>query len=449
MDFDRSYLLCSPAARDIFSSIAALPIIDPHNHADAAAIAADRPPADLWELVGATDHYVWELERKCSVPEEFITGDRPPRDKFRALAAVFPLFAGNPVYDWTVLDLRRHLNTDLPLNGSTCDEIWKLAAKSDLRPSKLLAGVETMCTTDDPADTLESHAAVSGGRIRPTWRPDKYLNVGANGWCEQLERLGKRFNISIDSFSALAEALLLSHRFFASRGCVASDHGLTVVPAAEPDCAAANGVLCKAIAGRHVSPAEAELFAATLLDFCLQLNVETNWTTQLHIGAERNVRKTLFDRLGPDAGGDSGNFAVPLFPALPKLLNRFDSQLKFVLYCLDPAHYSTLSGLARDFGANVRTGAAWWLCDSPAGIRRQLETAADIELLSQHPGMVSDSRKLLSFRSRFELFRRALADLLGELVEKRRIPAGAALDIARRVAYDNPREFYFGGVTTQ
>ena len=444
MDFDSNYLLGGSAAHEIFSSIAALPIIDPHNHADAAAIAEDRPPANLWELIGATDHYVWELERKCAVPEELITGARPPREKFQAFAAVFPLFAGNPVYDWTILDLRRHLHTELGLSAATADKIWSLAAETDLRPSKLLAGVEVMCTTDDPADTLEHHAKIAGQRVRPTWRPDKYLNIGADSWPEQIDRLGKRFNLAINSLTAFEEALRLSHRFFASHGGVASDYGLTNVPSACPDRAAAEKILHKALGHHLVNHEETDIFAAAALDFCLRLDAETNWVAQLHIGAERNIRTGLFSRLGPDAGGDSGNFSIPLFPALPRLLNRFDSQLKMVLYCLDPAHYATLSGLARDFGANVRTGAAWWLCDSPSGIRRQLETAADIELLSLHPGMVSDSRKLLSFQSRFELFRRVLADFLGDMTEKKRISPDTAFAIARRVAYDNPGSFYFG-----
>ncbi|MEA4861900.1 MAG: glucuronate isomerase [Victivallaceae bacterium] len=441
MPFDSDYLLTSDPAREIFDAVRDLKIIDSHSHADPAAIAEDRPPRDLWELTAATDHYVWELERKCGVDEEFITGSRPPFEKFREFARVFPLMAGNPVYDWTCLDLRRRLGFDGELRADNAEAVWNAAAGCDLRPSKLLENVEVLCTTDDPADDLAFHTP--GGRVLPTWRPDRYLNIAAPGWLKCVERLGRKFNLAIDSLPKLEEALRLSHRFFGERGSAVSDYGLTRPLAGEPAPEAAAVIMKTALASDTVSTAEAEVFASHLFNFCCELDAADGRVAQLHIGAERNVRTSLFDRIGPDAGGDTMNLAISLFPALPRFLDRFDSRLKVVIYCLDPAHQLTVAGLCRAFGANVRTGAAWWLCDSPSGIRRQLQVAADVDLLCMHPGMVSDSRKLMSFDSRFELFRRTLADFLGELVIRGRLSVTSARMAARRVSYDNPKEFFF------
>lgn len=441
MPFDRDYLLASAAAREIFDAVCDLKIVDPHSHADPAAIAADLRPRDLWELTAATDHYVWELERKCGVAEDFITGRRPPLEKFREFARVFPLMAGNPVYDWTCLDLRRRLGFDGELNASDADAVWAAAASCDLRPSRLLENVEVLCTTDDPADNLAFHTP--GGRVLPTWRPDRYLNIAAPAWRETLDKLGTRFNLPIDSLPELEEALRLSHRFFGERGCVASDYGLTRPLAGDPAPEAAAAIMKNALSAAKITAGEAEIFASHLLNFCCELDAAAGRVAQLHIGAERNVRTSLFELVGPDAGGDTMNIAISLFPALPQFLDRFDSRLKTVIYCLDPAHQHTVAGLCRAFGANVRTGAAWWLCDSPPGIRRQLEVAADVDLLAVHPGMVSDSRKLMSFDSRFELFRRVLADFLADMVNRGRMGMKSAQMIASRISYGNPREFFF------
>ena len=87
---DENYLITNEAGKRIFSKIAAMPVYDAHNHANVAEIAANQPYRDLWQLLAATDHYVWEVMRKCGVAEEFITGNRTPREKFGELARIMP-----------------------------------------------------------------------------------------------------------------------------------------------------------------------------------------------------------------------------------------------------------------------------------------------------------------------------------------------------------------------
>ncbi|SEP01359.1 Glucuronate isomerase [Halogranum amylolyticum] len=101
----------------------------------------------------------------------------------------------------------------------------------------------------------------------------------------------------------------------------------------------------------------------------------------------------------------------------------------------------TLVTLARAF-PNVSVGPAWWFNDSPYGIDEQLRHMGSVDLLANHAGMVSDSRKLVSYGSRFEMFRRVLANLLGEMVNQGRVPMGHAKHLASHVAYDRPKELY-------
>ncbi|MFB6200539.1 MAG: glucuronate isomerase, partial [Halorhabdus sp.] len=63
------YLLETDAALTLYDHIADRPIIDPHNHIDLEEILDNDTWDDIWEVEGATDHYVWQLMRKRGVPE--------------------------------------------------------------------------------------------------------------------------------------------------------------------------------------------------------------------------------------------------------------------------------------------------------------------------------------------------------------------------------------------
>lgn len=451
---DKNYLIGNTTGERLFSAIAALPVIDPHNHADVAEIAANNPYTDAWRLFAATDHYVWEVLRKREVPEELITGKASAKDKFLAMARVFPELAGNPVYEWIHLDLRRYFGIDELLGPATGEKIFaevnRKLALPGFRPQALLTGplnVETMCSTDDLIDTLEHHrtvnAAVGRTLVRPTWRPDRAMKIGAPGWREYISRVENRFGMKLDTFADLVEAMRRSHDHFAECGCRASDHGLEYpVGGDEADPAVADRVFRKAKNGDTLTGAEIDAYAGAFLVAAAELNAEKSWVTQLHIGAVRDVRAMLFNTIGPDSGGDVISNSIRLLPALPQFLNRFDDRLKVVLYCLDPGHTPTLASITRAFGGRTVLGSAWWLNDTPTGMLHQLEYIASVDLLSSFAGMVSDSRKLLSYGSRFEMFRRVLADVLGAMVERGQMPAEIAADLAVKIAYEGPKRFW-------
>ncbi|RLM52849.1 glucuronate isomerase, partial [Halorubrum sp. Atlit-26R] len=149
---------------------------------DVAALARDEGWNDIWEVEGATDHYVWQLMRKRGVSERKITGDATNREKWDALASVFPEFAGNPTYEWIHLDLKRRFGIDKQISADTADEIWA-ETKSALdnpamRQRRLLKemNVEVVSSTDDPTSDLKHHQTLAEEfddvTVRPTWRPD-------------------------------------------------------------------------------------------------------------------------------------------------------------------------------------------------------------------------------------------------------------------------------------
>ncbi len=449
-----NYLLSNPSAKPIFDAIRDLPVVDPHNHANVKEIADNNHYRDAWQLFAATDHYVWEVLRKRAVPETLLTGKGPSNEeKFLAMAAVFPELAGNPVYEWIHLDLKRYFGIDELLNAESGKRIWSEVnarlATDAFRPQSLLTGplnVEVMSSTDDPIDSLDDHEranrAIGRRLIRPTWRPDKAMKIFSPAWRDYIAQVETRFGMRITSLSELLDAMRQSHDYFAERGCLASDHGLEVPLFADCSFESADAAFRKAMNGEALTREETDCYMGTFLAEAAALNAEKGWVTQLHIGAVRDVRRSLFDALGPDVGGGGSNHYQDFLPPLVSFLNRFDDRLKVVLYCLDQGHQATLATLSRAFGEKVRLGSAWWLCDHPVGMKRQLEYIGSVDVWSSFAGMVSDSRKLLSYGSRFEMFRRVLADVLGNAVELGQLPAELAPDLARRMAYSEPKRFW-------
>lgn len=449
---DDKYLLESESAVAIYNAVKDLPVIDPHNHADVAEIAANANYPDAWKVFAATDHYVWEVMRKRGVEEKNITGSATPKEKWMELARVMPEIAGNPVFEWIHLDLRRRFGITDVLCTDNAERIWnevnaKLATDA-FKPLALLEAmnVEVMCSTDDPVDTLEYHTAVNekAGRtvIRPTWRPDKSMRIHYPGFREYIAKLGERFGVRIGSVAELVKVLQMSHDYFAEKGCRASDHDTPHPLPGKATLEEAEAIFKRAMAGEKMTQADIDTYQDYLTLQVAAMDMRAGWVYQLHMGVVRDVRNSLFESLGMDVGGDVSEFQIDIVKPLCSFLNHFDDKLKIVLYCLEPCHQAALTAVARAFGKNVRLGSAWWLNDQPCGMSTQLEYIGNVDVYACFGGMVSDSRKILSYASRFEMFRRTLANVLGGLVLKGRMPQEIAEKIAVMMCYTEPKKFF-------
>jgi len=447
-----NYLLRSVEAQEVFARVEGLPIVDAHNHVEAEQIATDRGWSDIWEVEGETDHYVWELMRRCEVPEELITGTASNREKWLAFAKIVPLLAGNPVYEWLHLDLRRRFGiTDL-IGPSTVDLIWQRTKEAltspNMRPRSLLRdmGVDILCTTDSPLSNLDWHEKLEGElvtpKVLPTWRPDPLLQVGTPDWMKFVTELGDKTEEDTETLAGLLAAMEKTHQHFRSHGGVASDHGIDSPYGKPASRGEAERTYYKAISKKELTIEEQRALRSFFLHYFAELDAEAGWVMQLHIGAVRDYRDHLFESFGKDSGGDVANHMVEITYGLRHLLNGFDSRLKIVLYAMHPSHIYTLATLARAF-PNVSVGSPWWFMDNPFHMRDQLLQVASVDVLSNYAGMVTDSRKLFSFQSRTEVFRRVLSDVLGEMVAAGRVPFEVATETAKRVAYLRPKELFF------
>jgi len=186
--------------------------------------------------------------------------------------------------------------------------------------------------------------------------------------------------------------------------------------------------------GEKLKKKEIKSYKAFMLHELVKLNKKTNWLTQLHIGAVRDYRNTLYETLGIDSGGDISTQNIDFVGGLKYFLNEFAENLNIVIYCLDPTHLPTITTIARAY-PNVSIGAPWWFNDSPFGMEMHLKYIASVDLISNCGTMVSDSRKLLSYGSRTEMFRRVLCNVIGKMVELGQIPLIVAQDLVENVSY--------------
>ena len=452
---DENYLLEGKTAKKLYREIENLPILDAHNHGDLPEILENEGWNDIWEVEAATDHYVWEMLRKRGVPEEKITGDASNKEKWMALARVFPEMAGNPTYEWIHLDLKRRFGIDAPISEHTAEMIWEktknMLAKDEMSPQNLLKemNVEIMCTTDEPYSLLENHKKardeVEGITILPTWRPDKIMNIEHENWDEYVEKLGDAYKENVNDLDGLLTALKKSHDHFDEMGCVASDHGIVEPISYEVDKKTAAEIYTKAVNGEELSEKEIKDFKAFILVEFGKLNKASGWVTQMHIGAIRDYRDSLYENLGPDSGGDISNSDIEIAENIKYFVNKFDSELDIVLYTMESTHWFTTSTISRAF-PNVSLGAPWWLNDHPFGMEKYLQQVTNIDLFYNLAGMVTDSRKLMSYSSRTEMFRRTLANVVGRQVDRGRIPYSVAADLVSYVSYHGPKELFFSDV---
>ena len=456
-----NFLLSCAAARQLYEEYACdEPILDFHSHLPAQEIAQDRRFQDLSEIWLEGDHYKWRAMRANGVAERYCTGDAAPLEKFLAWAKTVPHTVGNPLYQWTHLELKRYFGIDALLTESNARSVWERA--NQLLPGEDLSArgilhkfrVQAACTTDDPCDDLASHQLINstepGLRMYPTFRPDQALQVNDpprfKAWIERLEAVS---NLDINSFAVMLDALKRRHEAFHACGGRLSDHGLEhcyANPCPEPRAAQ---IFDKARAFQAATPDEYAQFASFLMLFFGRLDAEKGWTKQLHLGALRNVSTGQLGRLGANTGFDSiGDWpqAQPLCAYLD-LLQRENALPKMVLYNLNPADNYTFATAAVSFQdspipGKIQFGSGWWFLDQKEGIESQLAALSNTGLLSRFIGMVTDSRSFMSF-PRHEYFRRVLCNWLGREVESGELPNDMELigGVVRNICYENARQF--------
>jgi glucuronate isomerase len=457
------FLLQSKKARRLYHDYAAeQPIIDYHCHLSAKNISENRQFRNLHEIWLEGDHYKWRAMRANGVAERYCTGDADPYDKYFAWAQTVPHTLRNPLYHWTHLELKRYFGVDAALNEKTARKTWDLAgerlADQDLSAQGILKKfqVTTLCTTDDPVDSLEHHQRIASRcpdiRVLPGFRPDRALRTeDPTAFNEWIEKLAEVSDVDVTRFADLLVALRKRHDDFHQQGCRLSDHGLDFCYAEPCTEHEAEQVFDKVRSGSQPTLLESAKFASFLMLFFGRLDAEKGWTKQLHLGAYRNANTRMSKALGRDTGYDSiGDWkqADPLSHYLDQL-DKDSALPKTIFYNLNPADNYILASMIGNFqdgslAGKLQLGSAWWFLDQKEGIEGQLNALSNCGLLSRFVGMTTDSRSFMSF-PRHEYFRRVLCGCLGNEMESGLLPDDEEMigEMIKSICYENAVK-YFG-----
>lgn len=460
----KNFVLENATAERLYHEHSAkLPIIDYHCHLDPKLIAEDYQFDNLGEIWLAGDHYKWRAMRTNGIDERYCTGkDTTDWEKFEKWAETVPYTMRNPLYHWTHLELRTAFGVEKILKPETAREIYD-ECTAKLRTKEFSArglmkhyNVEAVCTTDDPADSLEYHIALKNEgfeiKVLPTWRPDKAMAIeDAASYRKYVEKLSEVSGVTISKFSDLLAALRKRHDFFAEVGCRLSDHGIEEFYAEDYTDAEIEAIFNKVYGGTELNREEIVKFKSAMLYEGALMDWEKGWTQQFHYGVIRNNNTRLFNKVGADTGFDSiGDFTVA--KAMSKFFNRLDlnNQLaKTVIYNLNPRDNDMLATMIGNFqdgsvAGKMQFGSGWWFLDQRTGMEAQMNSLSNLGLLSRFVGMLTDSRSFLSY-PRHEYFRRILCNLIGKDVEGGLLPASEIEfieKIVENVSYYNAKNFF-------
>ncbi len=460
---DKDFLLQTPTAQRLYHEHAAnLPIIDFHCHLNPREIAENHRFSSITELWLGGDHYKWRAMRTNGVDEHFITGNSTDWEKFEKWAETIPYAMRNPLYHWTHLELRTAFGIDKILNKQTAREIFDECNEKLKSPEFYARGlmrryhVETVCTTDDPVDSLEWHKQVKDEgfeiNVLPAWRPDKAMAIGnPTTYRKYIEKLSSVSGKDVRSFGDLIEALQLRHDFFASYGCALSDHGLNTFYAEPYQEKEIESIFSRVMNGEQPTEHEINQFCSAMLYEMAVMDAESGWVQQFHYGAIRDNNSKIFNLLGPDSGCDSmgdADTALPMAHFFSRLATA-DRLAKTIIYNINPSDNDMVATMIGNFQdgtvpGKMQWGSAWWFNDQKDGIENQLNILSLHGLLSQFVGMLTDSRSFLSY-PRHEYFRRILCNLVGNDVENGLLPASEMERIGAMIediCYYNARRYF-------
>jgi glucuronate isomerase len=438
--------------RKILAGISGCPIIDYHSHLSAADIAADRRFENLTEIWIAHDPYKHRAMRIAGVPEALITGtEGTPFDRFKAWAETVPKTAGNPLWLWTRLELKRVFAIDQPLNPQTAAWIWNDANAKLKLPDWSARGllkrfmVQCVCTSDGLLDDLSAHERLRGDRSLPLVLPSLRGDDIAACEPEWLERLAGATGIGIDSFGTFRNAVSKRLSAFELAGCRLADHALDAFMFEAVGEAEADALFRRKRAHGTLPADGAARLRSAVLGFLGREYGLRGWIMQLHLGAQRRT-STRLRRLAGAAGGYAAPGCACDVASLCALLDDLEQAGRLpqtILYTLNPADNAVLATLTGSYAEDgvegkIQFGPAWWYNDHPNGIRQHLDALAAHGLLSTFIGMTTDSRSLLSM-VRHEVFRRVLSGALADWARQGLVPEDdeELVWLARQIAYGN------------
>ncbi len=448
-------------ARELYESVAHLPLICPHGHVDVRLLAEENATfGSPTGMLIIPDHYVFRMLYSQGIPLESLgiprADDSPVegdhRQIWQTFADNFYLFRGTPTGVWLADELYEVFGVEEKLTGATAqyiyDHIEAKLALPEFRPRAMFErfNIEVLCTTDAATDPLQYHQAIrdSGwpGDVRPTFRPDAVVNLLMPGWQGGIDALSQISGITVCSYPTFVQALEERRAFFKSLGATSTDCAAESAYTAELSPSQADAIFQRALRGRATSE-DARYFTAHMIVESARMSIEDGLVMQFHVGSVRNHNQFIFDRFGPDKGSDipqRSEFTHNLRPLLDKY--GHDSRLTLVLFTLDEATYSReLAPLAGHYPA-LKLGPPWWFHDSINGMMRYLEGVMETAGLHNTVGFNDDTRAFASIPVRHDLWRRVASNWVARLVVRSTVDMEDANEMVQDLAYRLAKRAY-------
>lgn len=428
---DNFLLKTKNAERLYYEAAKDLAIIDFHNHISVDDIAIDRRFEDLYELWIASDPYKNRLMRICGVEEQFITGSASPYKKFEKFCEIFRYIAGNPVYDWSRMELFLIFGIDeLPTKENArylYDKCGEMLASREFSNNAILKrfNVEYQSPV---ASLLDDLSAFDGKTVAPSLRGDNLLEPTK----DLILKLSESTQAQINDTDSYINAVSVMLDRFSAVGCRFADHALD--------------------AGFFESDTDGKK-----TEMLTRLGVEyakRGWTLLLHLDAKRETSTRLL-RIAGAAGGYAAVGGGFKLSALCDLLEKMEERgglpdtVLFPLNMNDQAPLAVMQGSFSEDGvpSKVQLGPAWWWCDHKLGIENTLSCIASFGVLSQFIGMTTDSRSILSF-VRHDYFRRLLCSWTD--TQNSEASWGLSFDIQKdiieKICYKNAKDKIMKGI---
>ena len=405
---DKDFLLETETAQKLFHEYAdKMPIVDYHCHINPQEIAEDRKFENITQVWLGGDHYKWRQMRSNGVDEYYITGAATDREKFQKWAETLELAIGNPLYHWSHLELQRYFGYHGVLNGDTAEEVWNL------------------CN-------------------------EKLKEDGMSEYADYIAQLSKVSGVEIKTFEDLKEALNIRLDYFADHGCSVSDHALEYVMYVPATAEEIEAIFAKRLNKEDITKEEELKFKTAFMQFVAKQYHKRDWVMQIHYGCRRDNNTPYYKRLGPDTGYDCIDNYAPSAQTAAFLdsINATEELPKTILYSLNPNDneaIGTILGCFQDSSAagKIQQGSAWWFNDHKTGMINQMTSLANLGLLGNFIGMLTDSRSFLSY-TRHEYFRRILCNLIGGWVENGEYPDDekSLKKIVEGISYNNAVRYF-------
>ena len=447
-------------ARELYATVASLPIISPHGHTDPRWFADNEPFGDAAELLLTPDHYVLRMLYSQGISLEnlgvYPTGwDGPKiagREAWRTFAANYRLFRGTPSriwLDWVFGDV---FGLTEPLADRTADlyydTITDALSRDAFRPRALFEqfNIEVLATTESPLDDLADHAKIRtsgwGGRVITAYRPDPVVDPEFEGFRDNLATLSALTGEDCFSYRGYLAAHRQRRAYFAAHGATSTDHGHPTAATADLSEAEAERLFMDVTSGEP-DPAKSELFRAHMLTVMAGMSVDDGLVMQIHPGSFRNHNASLFTQFGRDKGADIPT-RTDYVHALRPLLNRYgnDPSLTLIVFTLDESSYAReLAPLAGHYPA-LKLGPAWWFHDSPEGMRRFRNQVTETAGFYNTVGFNDDTRAFMSIPARHDVARRIDCGFLAQLVAEHRLRDWEAAELATDLSYNLAKRAY-------